>query len=186
MKVSARDDVAFSLFRIRNEDQRIVDRGIGFGLKHLAAVGERISHSPVHLWDAAQRVSILHAAAIAVRFTNLATFQHFPQVRSCFHLTRVRTRLVNAFVECCVRPLKRVAAQSAQNVCGIHKCFGGQQSQRSDRQHCLRPVDQRDRLLRLEHQRLDLGSLQCVCAGDAHALLVEALAFADEGKSKMR
>ncbi len=55
VKVAARDHVAVSSFDLGfHEDERIVDGGVGFGLKHRAAVGERVAHGAMHLRHAAQ------------------------------------------------------------------------------------------------------------------------------------
>ncbi len=168
------------------KDQRIVDRGVRLGLKHSAAMRQRVAHRAVHLRDAAQRVGILHAAAVAVRLADLAAFQHAPQVGRGLHLSGVRTRLVNALVKCRVGPFERVAAQAAEHVGGIHQCFRRKQRQRAHSQHGLRAIDQRDGFLGFQYQRLDLRPLQRLRAGNAHAFLVEALAFADQRQRQMR
>ena len=128
---------------------------------------QRIAHRAVHLRDAAQRVRVLHPAAVAMRFANLAAFEHLAQIRRSLHLSAVRTRFVNAFIEGRVGAFQRVAAETAQHVGGIHQRFRSQQRQRAHRQHALRAVDERDGFLRFQHQRLDLRSLQRVGAGNA-------------------
>ena len=165
---------------IGQEDQRIVDRGVGLRFKYAAAMRQRVAHRAVDLRDAAQRVSVLHAAAVAMRFANLAAFQHAPQVGCGLYLSGMRTRLVNALVKSGVGALERVAAQAAQHVGGIDQRFGCQQRQSSNRQHGLGSVDQRNGFFGLEHQRLDLGAFQGFGARDAQAFFIEAFAFADQ------
>ena len=74
----------------------------------------------------------------------------------------------------------------ADHVGGIHQRFGGQQRQRAHGQHGLRAIDQRDRLLGFEHQRLDLRALERVAAGNARAFFVDAFSFANQGQREMR
>ena len=69
---------------------------------------------------------------------------------------------------------------------GIHQRLGGQQRQLAHSQHGLRAVDQRHRLFRFQHQRLDLGLLENAGTGDARALCVEAFAFADQRQRQVR
>ena len=75
-----------------DEDQRIIDGGVRFDLKNFAAMGQRVAHCAVHLRNAAQRIGILHAAAFAVRFANLAALEHVAQIGRGLDLSAVRTR----------------------------------------------------------------------------------------------
>src|SRR5258708_627827 len=59
-----------------DKNQRIVYSGVCLGFKYFAAVRQRITDSAMHLRNAAQRVGVLHAAAFAVRLSNLAALQH--------------------------------------------------------------------------------------------------------------
>ena len=122
---------------VGDEHQRVIDRGIRLGLKHLAAVCQRVAHRAVHLRDAAQRVSVLHAATGSVRFANLAAFKHLAQIRRRLHLSAVRARFVDALIEGRIGALQRVAAKPAQHIGGIHQRFRGQQCQRAHGQHGL-------------------------------------------------
>src|SRR5260370_1843599 len=99
MKVSAGDNVAFGIPRIGDADKGIVNRGICLRLKYFATVCQSVPRGAVNLWDAAQRIRVLHAAAVAMRFADLTAFQHAPQVGRGLHLTSVRTGFVNARVE---------------------------------------------------------------------------------------
>ena len=53
----------------------------------------------MHLRYAAQRVSVLYSAALAVRLANLAAFEHAAQIRRGLHLSAVRTSFMNALIE---------------------------------------------------------------------------------------
>ncbi len=160
VKVSSRDYIAGKIPGVGDKYQRIIDRGIRLDLKHLEAVRQRVAHRTVHLRDAAQGIGVLHPAAFAMRFANLAAFEHAPQIRRRLHLTTVRPSLVNALVESGVRALERVATQAAQQVGRIHQRFGREQRQRTHGQHALRAVDQRNGFFCLQRQRLDLRPLQ--------------------------
>ncbi len=116
MKISARDHVTLSIFRIGDKDERVIDCRIRFCLENLAAMGERVADGAVDLRNAAQRVGVLHAAAGPVRFANLASFQHAAQIGCGLCLSGMRTRLVNPFVESRVGSLECVARQSTQYV----------------------------------------------------------------------
>src|SRR5438477_2029363 len=109
MEVSAGEDYRGALLRragletcpyiIRgNENQGVVHRRIGFDLENFAAVCQRVSYRAVYLGNAAQRICILHAAAFAMRFANLAAFEHSPQVCCGFNLSCMRTRAMDALV----------------------------------------------------------------------------------------
>ena len=62
----------------------------------------------------------------------------------------------------------------------------GKERQRSDGQHALCSIDERNGFFRFEHQGLDLRAPQCVGAGNARARRIDAFAFSDESQRKMR
>jgi hypothetical protein len=123
MKVAAGDHIAFCVPRIGYEDERIIDGGVRFCFKYFTAMGKRVPHCTVYLWNAAQRVCVLHAAAGAVRFANLAAFEHATQVGSSFDLPAVWARIMNALVEGCVSSFQSVAAKATKHIRGIDKRF---------------------------------------------------------------
>jgi hypothetical protein len=140
----------------------------------------------MHLRDTAQGVCILHASAGAVRFANLAAFEHLAQVRRCLHLSVVRARFMDALIEGRVSAFESVTAKAAQHVGRIHQRLGRQKRQCAHGQHALRPVDERNGFFGFEHQRLDLCLLQRVGAGNALARWIETLALADHRQRQMR
>src|SRR5579864_6406160 len=96
VKVAAGDHVAFRLFFIADEDQRVVDGGVHLGLKSTRAKFQRVAHRAVDLGNAAKGVSVLHAAAVDVRLADLAAGDQAAQIRGNFSLSGMRARGVNA------------------------------------------------------------------------------------------
>ena len=123
-------------------------------------MGEGVAHRAVHLRHAAQRVGVLHLLAFQVRFANHAAFQHAAQVLRYQQLSGMRARLVNALVEGDIGAFQRVEGERSDNVGGVGQNVGLQHRQQADGQHGLGAVDQRNRFLGFQHQRLDLGALQ--------------------------
>src|SRR5258708_34120545 len=76
VKVSSRDHIARRVFGVGDEDQRIIHSGVCLGLKHFTAMRQCVTYRSMVLRNAAQRVSVLHAATSAMRFANLAAFEH--------------------------------------------------------------------------------------------------------------
>src|SRR5215467_6649895 len=105
MEVSSRDHVTRNTLAIGDENQGVVDRRIDFCLKYRAAMSHGVADCAMHLRDAAQRIGILDAAAIAVRFADLTGLQHATQVLRTLDLSAVGTCLVNSFIECRIRAL---------------------------------------------------------------------------------
>jgi hypothetical protein len=103
VKVPSRDHVAFEVLRVGNEDERIIHRRVCLDLKYATAVRQSVAHRAMHLRNTAERIRVLHTSALAVRFANLATFEHPAQVRRGLGLAAVRTHFMNAFVEGRVR-----------------------------------------------------------------------------------
>ena len=79
-----------------------------------------------------------------MRFANLAAFKHLAKICRALHLSAVRPRFVDTFIEGGVCTFQSIAAETAQHVGGIHQRLGSQQRQRAHSQHALRPVDERD------------------------------------------
>ena len=97
----------------------------------------------------------------------------------------MRTGLVNALVESGIGSLKRVAGHGADYIGGITSILPAK-SIACRSQHSLSAVDQRDGLLGLQHERLDLAPLERVRARNPSAFVVEAFAFANQRKRQMR
>ncbi len=93
---------------------------------------------------------------------------------------------MDAFVEGRVRALECIAAEPTEDVGGVDQCFRCQERERAQGKHGLRSVDQRNRFLRFQRERLDLRPLQGLCTGDASAFVVEAFPFANESQREVR
>ena len=188
MKVSAGEHVALAVhrFRILHEHQRVVDRRVRLDLKHRAAMGERVAHRAMHLWDAAQRIGVLHAAAVAMRLTDLALFEQTAQVRRSPDLSGMRASLLDAIVEGDIGSLEGIACHRADDVGGVDQRLRGEQHQNADGQHGLRAIDQRHRFFRFEQQGFNLRALQRFGAGDARAFFVKAFALTDQCQRQVR
>ena len=81
------------------ENQRIVGGRVHLDRENAAGFRQRIQHRAVNLRNRAQRIGILHAAAAAVRFANLAAFEEAHQARRAHQLAGLRAGLVDARVE---------------------------------------------------------------------------------------
>ena len=185
MKISAGDYVARTALWVGDEDQRIVYRRVGFGLKYRSAVCESVADSTMHLRNAAQRISVLHSPALAMRLANLAAFEHAAQVCGGFHLSGMRAHLVNAHIERRIGSSQGVARESSQHISGIHESLCCEQCQGADRQHGLCAIDERDRLFGFKDKRLDLGPLQSLRSREASSCLVVAFAFTNQSECQM-
>ena len=130
-------------------------------------MSERVANRAMHLRHAAQGISVLHPVAIEMRFAQPAAFEHLAQIRGRPELARVRTRLMNAFVEGHIGAPQRVERERADHVRSIGQNFGRQQSQDPNCQHRLRSVDQGNGLFGLKHQRFDLCAPHSVGGGNA-------------------
>src|SRR5262249_50758473 len=69
------------------EDQGIIDGGVDFDLHNLAAVHNRVANWSVDLGNAAQRIGILDAGAVAMRFANLAAPEQLAKIGGSFELS---------------------------------------------------------------------------------------------------
>ena len=70
---------------------------------------------------------------------------------------------MNTFVEGDVGAAQGVEGKRADHVGRIDERFSCEQSQRSQSEHRLRSVDQRDGFFRLKNQRLYFGATQSIC-----------------------
>ena len=93
---------------------------------------------------------------------------------------------MNALVKRRIGSFERVTAESAQHVGGVNQRFRRQQRQRAHAQHGLRAIDQRDRLFCLQHEGLDLRTLQRLATRKPYALFIDALALTNQSQRQMR
>ena len=98
VKISARDHVAAV-----DEDHRIIGSAIDLGLHDAGDIAERVAHRSVDLRHAAKRITVLHAVAISVGLSQLASEKQLPQPAGGLDLSAMRARLMNPRVESDVR-----------------------------------------------------------------------------------
>ena len=92
---------------------------------------------------------------------------------------------MNAFIKGHIGSTKRVEGQGTDYVGRISQSLRRKQRKRSDGQHCLGSVDERDGFLGFQNQRLNPGFAQRIGGSDTNVLFTETLAFADQDKRKM-
>ena len=71
-------------------------------------MSQRVAYRSMDLRNAAQGVGV-SAPAFAMRFANLASFQHATQVSRALYLTAVGTDFMDAFIECGIRAFQCIA-----------------------------------------------------------------------------
>ena len=140
-------------------------------------MGKRVTHRAMHLRDAAQRIRILHAAAVAMRIADLTLFEQTAQVRSGPDLSGMGSSLLNALVESDVGSLEGIARHRADDVGRVDQRLRIEQHEGADGEHSLCAIDERYRFFRFEHQRFDLCALQRVGAGDTRTFFVKTFAL---------
>ncbi len=136
------------------------------------------------LRHAAQAVGVLHPPALAVRLADGAALEEAPQVAGGGRLAGVGPRGVDARVEGDVGALEGVEGQGTDDVGRASQAPGLGHREAADRGHELRPVDEGQPLLRLEHERAEAGGAEAVGAREP-ALLEDALALADQDEGEV-
>src|SRR5207237_501414 len=126
------------------EHQWVIQRRVCFCLHDFTAMRQGIAHRSVNLRHAAQRVRILNALAVAVRFANLAALENFAEVLCCFQLAEMWSGLVNALVKSHIGASESIEGEGADDVRGINQDFRCEQRKSSYRKHALRAVNQRN------------------------------------------
>src|SRR5579864_36597 len=79
--------------------QRIIHGRVHLDLERPAAEIQRVAHRAVDLRDAAQRISVLHASTVFMRFSNLASCQQAAQVGRDFYLPCMRPSVMDTRIE---------------------------------------------------------------------------------------
>jgi hypothetical protein len=194
VEVAAREDVAslgfaglelgLSDLAFVREDQRVIDGGIHLDLKNLARVGQRVSHGSVDLRDATQGVRILDTGAVAMTFAKGAALHHATQIRGDLDLPGMRTGLMDARVEGDVGALQCIERYRSDDVSGVGECFGLEERERTDGEHGLGAVNERDGFLGFERDGLDSCGLESFGSCDG-AAVESGEAFADEHLGEM-
>src|SRR5204863_1874930 len=95
-----------------------------------------------------------------------------------FHLGRMRSSDMDAFIKCDRGSAQRFERHGSCNVGETHKPFSTMQGQATDRAHCLGSIEQSKTFLNFQLQRLNLSALKCDATRQSLALL-ESFAFTD-------
>ena len=133
---------------------------------------------------AAQRVRILDLVAPAMRLVDRRPFEETDHIRSRVTLARQRAQDVNLRHEARPGALQCLERQRARDVRNLGEPARSHETQRTERSHELRPVDEGEPFLRLEVHRREADGRECLAA--VHVLAVDAcLALADERKREV-
>ena len=174
VEVAAGHDVA-----VLGEDERVVGHRVQLALERGLDVGQRVVDGAEHLRRAAQRVGILHAAAVGVAGDDLAAVQQRAQPRGDALRAGVRSHAGQALVERDGRALERLQRQRQRDDRDVEQAPRVADRQAAGRRHQVRAVDERQPLLGLQRHRLEARARQR--RGAVQALAVElGLALADE------
>ncbi len=91
---------SFDMIPILRKDQGVVGGGVHLDLQHAAYIVYRVAAGPMNLWNAAERVCILHpVVAMAVRLADLRAGHQAAQVRCHGDLSRMRTHRMQPRIE---------------------------------------------------------------------------------------
>ena len=132
------------------EDDRIVRHAVDLGLDDAGGVLDGIARSPVDLRNAAERVWILHAAAVGVRRHDLAVGEQDPHVGGDDLRTRVRPNVVQPLVEGLSAAAESFQRHGCDDVGVFGESSGADQAHRRHGAHVLRAVEEGQTLLGLE------------------------------------
>ena len=182
VEVAAGDDVAVA---VAGEDERVVGHRVQLALERDLDVAQRIVDGAEDLRRAAQRVGILHAAAVGVAGDDLAAVQQRAQPRGDLLRAGVRAHAGQALVERHGRALERLQRQRQRHDRDVEQAPRIAHRQPAGRRHEVRAVDERQPLLGLERDGLQARAGQR--GGPVQALAVELrLALADEHERDVR
>ncbi len=144
MEVAARNHLGVLVFV--KENQRVVGDRVQLDFHYPARIGDRIAHRAMHLWDAAQRIRVLHVERI-VGPGESRTGQQFAHHCRAFDLARVRARGVDPGVEGARRAVHRLQAERPGQVGGQGQLFSVMGDQDAQRVHQRCPVRKGQALL---------------------------------------
>ncbi len=133
----------------------------------------------MNLWNAAQRIRILHPRTIDMRGVDLASREEASQIGSDFYLPGVGTSVVNTRIESGIRSLEHIERESTQGIGGFGENLRLKNRQQPNGEHRLSAVDQGNGFLGFQGNGFDLRGLERIGATHAFAF-VEGFSFADE------
>ena len=179
MKISARDH-----FAAVDEDHRIIGSAIDLGLHDARDIAKGVAHRPVDLRHAAKRVAVLHAVAILVGLSQLASGKELPQPARGLDLSAMRARVMNPRVESGIRSEERIERQSTDDVGATHEPLSLDHRVRQKRRDDLRSVDERQAVFRVQANLLEPGARERFFAGKPLAA-IKRFALADQDERDM-
>ena len=168
-----------------DEHERVVGGRVQLHRDRRLGVRQEVARCAVHLGRATERVRVLNLVAPAMGLDDRRALEELENVCGRRCLPGQRSRCMDLREEARPRALQRLDCQGARNVGGLRQTPGPRQTERTEGGHELRPVDEREPLLRLEGDRLEpyLGE----CCGAAHSLAVDPrFALADEREGEVR
>ena len=143
------------------EHERVVGRRVELDVEDATQMVERVAHRAVDLRHAAQRVRILDLVGVSVMAgLQPAVAEQVAQLGGHGDLARVRPGQLVRGGERHVRAEQRLDAHRRDDARGPHQPVRVGEHERADRAHHLRPVEEREALLGLEHERLEPGLAQ--------------------------
>src|SRR5439155_20485565 len=123
VKISATDDVAFSLLTIAaDKDEGIVSGAVELNLRHDAGLRKGVAHRAVDLRRAAEAVGILHAGIFfrrAMRFANFAAVGQMGEITGGATFAGVGACVHDARIESAGTAAKRVEGKGCSDVSGV-------------------------------------------------------------------
>ncbi len=177
VEVTARQDIA-----ILHDEERVVGDGAVFGLDRTLDVDQRLADRTQHLWDAAQRVGILHAFAVGMTLAHRRAIHQLEQARRDCLLLGTVTQGVESRIKRSRRPKQRVDRHCRRNLRGGEEPFGIRKCQRSNRRHQMSPVEQRQSLFRAERNRRHTNRAERLSTWHANSARRNCLALANQGE----
>ncbi len=175
VKVSGGDDS-----RRLIEHERVVGRGVQVDLDESSEKREPFPRGAVYLRRAAERVGVLEVAL--PRPDPLRTCRQGSNDRGGALLPGHGTQGLDVGIEGAGLAPYRLERKRGNPVRAIGEPRAANRENRADRSHEMRAVDERERLLRGELERLDVGLAKSVGGRPDMAGRVEHLALADQRK----
>jgi len=156
------------------EQQRIVRHRVRFDREDAGGVAQLIEAGPHHLWLAAQRIRVLHAAVVGeMRTANLAAREQVAIACGRFDLPALAADFVNPRIERCVTAARSVHGQGPRHHGGGEHTLGHEESVQCECRGHLCAIDQREPFFRSQPQRRDAGGGERFRGGTFDARLTQ-------------
>ena len=166
------------------EDQRVVGRRVHLDPEGDGRVGQGRAHGPEDLRDTSQRVGVLHLVRPLVRRDDLAPAEEPSQVRRDLAGAGLRLEGDESVVEGLRGSPQGLEGHRRGDLRVLHQAQSVVDQEGPDARHDGGPVDDREALLRLEDQRLEVRLREGLVARQ-HASVDLGLAFADQDQAEV-